>query len=96
MTIIGIGTISLTDLADAIISGSQPSSTEEGQLWIDNSDPSKPPVLKVYKNGKWVIQSLDIKKMDEGLAKEINKLTETIGSMVNDSKLDINERVMEL
>ena len=92
MTIIGIGTISLTDLADAIISGSQPSSTEEGQLWIDNSDPSKPPVLKVYKNGKWVIQSLDIKKMDEGLAKEINKLTETIGSMVNDNKLDINER----
>lgn len=93
MTILGIGKIDLTDLADAIISGSQPSSTEEGQLWIDNSDPKNPPVLKVYTNGKWVTQSLDVKKMDEGLAKEINKLTETLGSMVNDNKLDINERI---
>lgn len=93
MAILGIGKIDLTDLADAIISGSQPSSTAEGQLWIDTSDPKNPPVLKVYTNGKWVTQSLDVKKLDEGLAKEITKITETLGSMVNDNKLDINERI---
>lgn len=91
MARIGIGSMTLTDLSDAIIAGTQPSSTNEGQLWIDTS--GDPPVLKVYHNGEWQIQHLDVMRMDEGLATEITKVIDTLGSMTNDNNLSYNDRI---
>ncbi len=90
--ILGINKIDLTDLSDAIISGSQPSSTIEGQLWIDTSDGGH--VLKVYHNGTWQIQELDVTKLDSGLAKTIETITQTLGSIASDNKLSLQDRIV--
>ena len=89
---LGLDRISLTDLSDAIISGVQPSSTVEGQVWIDTRDGGN--VLKVYKNGSWQIQELDVKKLDSGLAKSIETITETLGSIADDNKLSLSDRIL--
>ena len=91
-TILGISKIDVTDLSDAILSGTQPSSTVEGQLWIDTSGGKH--TLKVYKNGSWQIQHLDVTKLDEGLAKMIESITDTLGSIVTDGKLNLNDRII--
>ena len=90
--ILGTNKIDLTDLSDAIISGSQPSSTIEGQLWIDTSNGGN--VLKVYHNGTWQIQELDVTKLDSGLATTIETITQTLGSIANDNELNLQDRIV--
>lgn len=92
MSIIGVGQIGLRDISDAIISGVMPASTEEGQLWIDTSGDTN--VLKVYDNGSWIIQSLDVQQMDTGLKETIEKVTDTLGSITNDNKLNLQDRIV--
>ena len=89
---LGIDRIDLTDLSDAIISGTQPSSTKEGQLWIDTSNGGN--ILKVYHNGQWIIQELDVTKLDSGLAKVIEEINDTLGSITDDNKLTGQDRVV--
>ena len=91
-TTLGLDRLSLTDISDAIISGTKPSSTVEGQIWIDTSNGGN--VLKVYKNGSWQIQELDVTKLDSGLAKTIETITETLGSIANDNKLTLSDRII--
>ena len=90
--ILGTNKIDLTDLSDAIISGSQPSSTIEGQLWIDTSNGGN--VLKVYHNGTWQIQELDVTKLDSGLATTIETITQTLGSIASDNELNLQDRIV--
>src|SRR5699024_2573723 len=53
-----------------------------------------PPVLKVYQNGNWEIQHLDVFKMDEDLQLNIETITETLGSITNDNKLSHSDRIV--
>lgn len=92
MTTIGIGRLDLVDISDAIISGTRPSSTEQGQLWIDTS--KSPPVLMVYDDGNWIVQHLDVFQMDENLSTEIISIIDTLGSITNDDLLNYNDRVI--
>ena len=89
---IGVDRLDLTDLSDAIVSGDQPSTTIEGQLWIDTSDGGN--VLKVFRSGSWQIQELDVTKLDSGLSTTIETITETLGSIVSDNKLTLADRVI--
>ena len=48
---IGFQEISLTDLSDVVTSATAPTNPIDGMLWMDTSQ--SPPVLKVWRNGKW-------------------------------------------
>lgn len=55
MEAIARGQLTLTDLSDIISQPLAPSNPTEGMLWMDTG--VTPPVLKVFKDGKWVIQN---------------------------------------
>ena len=92
MATIGTASITLTDISDAIIAGSMPASTNPGQLWIDTSGVTN--VLKVYKNGQWLIQELEVESMDSHLKQTIQTITDTLGTISDDNKLNHADRVM--
>ena len=84
--VIGVGSITLNDLNDAIVSGTAPTNPEAGQLWLNGN------VLKQYKNGKWETVTLDILKMDEALKKTISGIESTLGNISADGKLTFIDR----
>ena len=90
VAIISSGITTLTDLNDAIISGTQPVNPTAGTLWIDSS--KSPAVLKIYKNGAWATQDLDLNSLDPNMAESIRNVVATIGNMSNDNLLDYKER----
>ena len=67
-----------------------PATTTEGVLWIDTSGSTN--VLKIYKNGSWQIQELDLAQMDKHLQKVIETISNTLGSISDDNKLTHPER----
>lgn len=81
-----MGSITLNDLNDAIVSGTAPTNPEAGQLWLNGN------VLKQYKNGKWETVTLDILKMDEALKKTISGIESTLGNISADGKLTFIDR----
>ena len=81
-----MGSITLNDLNDAIVSGTAPTNPEAGQLWLNGN------VLKQYKNGKWETVTLDILKMDEVLKKTITGIQATLGNISADGKLTFIDR----
>jgi hypothetical protein len=87
MAVIGVGQLSLIDLNDAIISGSAPSNPSVGTLWIDSS--TSPKTLKEWNGSAWIVEG---EIMDEGTGETIVDITETLGNMANDNKLDFPER----
>jgi hypothetical protein len=87
MPIIGLGQLTLTDLNDAIISGTPPLNPTEGTLWIDEN--YSPKLLKKWNGTSWITIG---EVMDEGTGETIEDITETLGNMANDNLLDYNER----
>jgi hypothetical protein len=84
---IGRGQLTLTDLNDAIISGTEPTSKVVGTLWVDES--KSPKLVKRWDGSVWqVIGEI----MDEGTGETITDITETLGNMANDNIIDFNER----
>ena len=81
-----MGSITLNDLNDAIVSGTAPTNPEVGQLWLNDN------VLKQYTNGKWEIVTLDILKMDEILDITIKGIESTLGNISADGKLSFIDR----
>lgn len=86
-TIIGAGQITVTDLNDAIISGTIPTNPSVGQLWVDES--TTPKKLKKWDGSIWVVVG---EIMDDGTGTTISDIETTLGNMANDNLLDYNER----
>lgn len=84
---IGRGQLTLTDLNDAIISGTEPTSKVVGTLWVDESQ--SPKLVKRWDGNTWLVIG---EILDEGTGETITDITETLGNMANDNKLDFNER----
>lgn len=90
--IIGVGSLSITDVNDALITtdGKPPRNPSEGMLWIDDSGETS--VLKVYHNGTWEIQHLDVNNLDPDLKETIETVLDTLGTIADDGKANFNER----
>jgi len=84
--VVGVGQISLMDLNDAIISGTEPTKPANGSLWIDES--KNPPMLKKYNGDIWV----DLGELDPNLSVVIEEINETLGNMANDNLINFQER----
>jgi Carbohydrate binding domain len=84
---IGRGQLTLTDLNDAIISGTEPTSKVVGTLWVDES--KSPKLVKRWTGTAWLVIG---EVMDEGTGETITDITETLGNMANDNIIDFNER----
>lgn len=89
--LVSSASITLQDLSDAIISGTQPTNPKLDQLWIKRVD-GKPDELYRWNGTAWVDQTLDLGKLDPDADGKIEKHDVTIGNMVDDSKLDVTER----
>lgn len=87
MAIVGVGQLTLTDLNDAIISGTAPTNPILGSLWIDES--ISPKKLKKWNGSSWAIIG---EVLDDGTGAIIEDVTETLGNMANDNILNYNER----
>ena len=87
MRIYGRGQLTLTDLNDAISSGTEPTNPSKGTLWIDES--INPKVLKKWNGSIWIPVG---EVMDQGTGETIVDITETLGNMANDNAIDFNER----
>lgn len=87
-----IGTLSITDLNDAIVAGKAPSNPTDGTLWLDTS--KSPPILKVWKNNQWSNQQIDLGNLDPDMSTVIENLSATIGNIANDNIIDFNERAV--
>lgn len=90
MAILGGSGVSLVDLNDALISGVPPRNPESGALWIDTTGGKS--VLKVYENGRWVVQKLDVDQLDPDLALKIQGVIDTLGTIANDGILTFSDR----
>lgn len=85
--IYGLGQLTLTDLNDAIISGTPPANPTTGALWIDES--VSPKLLKKWNGTTWQVLG---EVSNEGTGATIIEITETLGNMANDNLIDYNER----
>jgi hypothetical protein len=87
-TVKGRGNKTLTDLNDAIVSGSAPLNPTDGTLWIDES--VNPNVVKRWQTGAgWVVIG---EIMDEGTGTTIGNIQTTLGNITDDNKVDYTER----
>lgn len=84
---LAVGQITLTDLNDAIISGTPPTNPVFGALWIDES--TDPNLIKKWTGSMWTIIG---ELLDDGTGKIIEDIEETLGNMANDNLLDYEER----
>lgn len=89
--IVASAQITMTDLSDAIISGTQPTNPKTDQLWIKRVPPN-PDQLFRWNGSAWVEQTLDLSKLDPDADGKIENHEITIGNMVDDAKIDITER----
>lgn len=88
--IVAVGHITVADLQQAFVSGTAPLNPENGQLWIDSSGSKS--VLKVWRNGRWEAQSLDVENLDPDLSETVESILTSLGSMVDDGQLDFANR----
>lgn len=88
MAILGGSGISVTDVSDALVTtdGLPPRGASNGTLWLDGK------TLKKYENGNWVIQEIDVTKLDPDLAEKIEGIMDNLGTIGDDSKLTFNDR----
>lgn len=89
--VIASAQLSLTDISDAIISGTQPTNPKLDQLWIKRVPPN-PDQLFRWNGTSWVEQTLDLSKLDPDADGKIEDHEVTIGNMIDDSKIDYIER----
>lgn len=85
-TVIATGQLTLLDLNDAFVAGTQPSNPVEGMLWVDTS--TTPSKLKIYKSGVWVPQTLSLVDLDPDYGAQKGK----IDDLIDDAKLSHTER----
>lgn len=88
--IVAVGHITVADLQQALVSGTAPLNPENGQLWIDSSGSKS--VLKVWRNGRWEDQVLDIENLDPDLSETIESILTSLGNMADDGQLDFTNR----
>lgn len=87
MAVVARGQITIVDLSDPIISSTAPPEAVEDMLWLDIS--KTPPVLKVYKNGKWQAVG-DSGKLEEAL-KEMKELYDNVVGELEQLNKEMNE-----
>ena len=94
MAIIGRGSVSLTDLNDAIMSGTAPSNPSVGTLWVDSSGAKN--VLKKWNGTAWVAEKLDLENLDpeftEYISTGVDNALIGLGNLSNDNKVTLLER----
>ncbi|WP_053074069.1 hypothetical protein [Priestia aryabhattai] len=86
MTIIASGTMTLTDLNDAIIAGTAPSNPTVNTLWIDTS--ITPNMLKKWSGSAWV----NVGELDPDYSDTIENINKSIDDITSDSVIDYTER----
>lgn len=86
LKLIGSGQLSLVDLNDAIVSGTEPTNPSVGTLWVDES--VTPKMLKKWNGTSWD----EMGELDPNLSETITDIQETLGNMANDDVLDFQER----
>ncbi|MFL0495711.1 hypothetical protein [Priestia megaterium] len=86
MTIIASGTMTLTDLNDAIIAGTAPSNPAVNTLWIDTS--VTPNMLKKWSGSVWV----NVGELDPDYSDTIKDINKSIDDITSDSVIDYTER----
>jgi hypothetical protein len=84
---LGRGQLTLTDLNDAIISGTPPANPSVGTLWVDESE--SPKLLKRWSGTDWIVLG---EISDEGTGGIVIDIQETLGNMANDNIIEFNER----
>jgi len=89
--VIASAQITLTDLGDAIISGTKPTNPKLDQLWIERKS-GVPDKLWRWNGTAWIEQTLDLSALDPDADGKIENHETTIGNMVDDAKIDITER----
>src|SRR5437763_12483996 len=91
-SILATSQLTLTDLHDAIISGSAPTNKVDGMLWVDSSQ--SPPVLKKWDetNTVWVTQSLSLQGLDPTQYTAITNATTQLANMADDTVVTPAER----
>ena len=89
--VIASSQITLTDLGDAIISGTKPTNPKLDQLWIERKT-GNPDKLWRWNGTAWIEQTLDLNSLDPDADGKIENHDKTIGNMVDDSRLDVTER----
>lgn len=86
MTIIASGTMTLTDLNDAIIAGTAPSNPAVNTLWIDTS--VTPNMLKKWSGSAWI----NVGELDPDYSDTIENINKSIDDITSDSVIDYTER----
>lgn len=86
MVVVSIGQIGLTDVNDAIVSGSAPLNPSSGTLWVDTS--VTPNLLKEW-TGVWTVRG---EISTQGTGTTVTNINTTLGNMTNDNIIDFNER----
>ncbi|MEH7091357.1 hypothetical protein ICR95_22270 [Priestia megaterium] len=86
MTIIASGTMTLTDLNDAIIAGTAPSNPAVNTLWIDTS--ITPNMLKKWSGSAWI----NVGELDPDYSDTIENINKSIDDITSDSVIDYTER----
>lgn len=103
MAVVARGQITIVDLSDPIISSTAPPGAVEDMLWLDIS--KTPPVLKIYKNGKWqtvgdtadLQESLKaLKELYDNVVGELNQLDKELGELSTIPLLEIDNKVDKL
>ena len=70
--VVAMETVTLPDLTDAIISGTEPDVKTEGMLWIDGDN-----ILKQWNGVSWDKVELDVSSLDPDLSETITPMVPT-------------------
>jgi hypothetical protein len=79
--------ITIANVNDGIVTGNQPTSPVNGELWLDSSV-TPYPMLKEWNGTQWN----NIGEMDATLSTSLNTINTQLNNMTDDGKLDFNER----
>ena len=85
--VVAMETVTLTDLTDAIISGTEPDVKTDGMLWIDGDN-----ILKQWNGVSWDKVELDVSSLDPDLSETITTILGKVGSIADDGVLDFEDR----
>jgi hypothetical protein len=84
---VGTGQLTLTDLNDALVSGSQPANPTNGAVWIDES--VSPKLIKRWNGTGWLVIG---EIADEGTGTTIDGIETTLANFAADDKITRFER----
>lgn len=90
-TVVAATQITLVDLNDAFISGTQPSNPVVNQLWIDTSQ--NPNILKQWNGSAWVVQTLALSSLDNTQYTNLQNNITAVNNMSSDSVITQSERI---